>query len=161
VRFRLNPCSAPAFAFSMVHLANDLIHRQVQDLQVQLVRAQHHISRLKALVGDDTKAGSLSLDEDVPTHSGVARRTRLPPLRIPNIGYVRQRIHTMAAGLFAMPLIFGASEVAKALPSNIDNLPPRSISDHFLTSYYNSTHQVMPILSWVSFHQDVQSLYDT
>lgn len=137
--------------------------KQVQDLEKQIERVKRDNSQLRRMLQErdvnmdvDVENGEPSLYH-TPVIDPEPRSKRRQP-SMPELGRARTNLRSAAKGVWKPPtsnrfLMPTAPEIA------VPELPPKSMTDQLLHSYYNSVHTMFPIIHLPTFRAMVDDLY--
>ncbi len=138
--------------------------KQVQDLEKQIAQIKRENQQLRAMVnmsGSQMDSGNgkpqqilLQLPE-IGSHP--MRRQRPPPPH--DFSRVRSNIRDFGRGIFKVPAAHRQVGAQAHFNPYRPVLPPKHMADHFLGSYYDSMHMMMPILHWPTFQQEYEEVY--
>lgn len=137
--------------------------KQVQDLEKQIERVKRDNLQLRRFLqdreipvemeGDDSDVGSYQM----PVIDPEPRPKRQAPV-MPELSRARANLRGASKGIWRPPashryLTSAPREVA------IPELPPRSMTDQVLHTYYNSLHTMFPIIHLPTFRHMVDDMY--
>ncbi|KAK3186616.1 hypothetical protein K4F52_004656 [Lecanicillium sp. MT-2017a] len=137
--------------------------KQVQDLEKQIERVKRDNSQLRRMLQERDVTMDIDVENGEPSlyHTPVIDPEPRPKRRqqqMPELGRARANLRSGAKGVWKPPanhrhLMPTAPECA------VPELPPRSMTDQLLHSYYNSVHTMFPIIHLPTFRAMVDDLY--
>lgn len=124
------------------------------------MRAQN--SRLKSIISAiDTTEGrtpNIPRQQPLPTDFSVAPYLPVSPTRSSEFDAVRNNIRKYSRGLFFLPMDYTTS-ISLLAELQTPKMPPRGLSDYFLSSFHDTFHVNTPVVEWSSFLNHYNECY--
>lgn len=137
--------------------------RQVQDLEKQLAAAKQTIQQLTEAVGATdgspfSQPGHDRLWPKVPEVGSVPERRPQAPPMIKDLAEVRAYLRDYGRDVFKPPPPYRQVGKQEDFRHPILPLPPGEIGCKLLARYYETIHNVIPILHWPGFTENYEKI---
>ncbi|XMA15382.1 hypothetical protein WAI453_008173 [Rhynchosporium graminicola] len=138
--------------------------KQVQDLEKQITQVKRENTQLRSML--NTREGQMEIDNEAPQQmslqlpeigSNPKRKGRPPSPQ--DLARVRSNIRNFGRGIFKPPAPYRQIGSQAHFNPPRPDLPPKTLSDHLLGSYYAAVHMLIPILHWPTFEQEYEAVY--
>ncbi|TWU74061.1 hypothetical protein ED733_003588 [Metarhizium rileyi] len=137
--------------------------KQVQDLEKQIDKIKRENSTLRRVL--EEREGHMDIDMDAPDRKPIQLpsigsepklRKRLPPN--PELMRARANVRNFSKGIWKPP-----AQHRNAVTSTLDcptpELPPQTVTERLLHSFFNSAHTMFPIIHTLTFQSAVDEMY--
>lgn len=137
--------------------------KQVQDLEKQVERVKRDNNQLRRMLQDRNVSMDFELDPgdaspfSLPIVDPEPKQKQRGPV-IPELARARANLKIMSRGLWKAPATFQYPGQLVG-EFSIPELPPRSLVDELLHTYYNTTHTMFPMIHLPTFKALVEDLY--
>lgn len=136
--------------------------KQVQDLEKQIAQIKHENAQLRmSRIRDnqmDIDSGSPQPSLQLPEVGSHPKKRTRPPLPH-EMSRVRSNLRAYGKAIFKPPAPYRQIAPQSQFNPTRPPLPPKHIADHFIYSYHETLHAVIPILHWPTFKSEYDEVY--
>lgn len=143
-------------------------HRQVQDLERQLVDARQQLERFRSVerkidVSAELRPGSASSTLTEFVSVGRSPRRMLKARSPQDLTYARSHLNDVGRGLLKPPVTGAPSRPHGSYShvSDLPGLPSQAGAERLFHYYHESIHRHFPVLHWSTFQQHFATFTET
>ncbi|KAF2735617.1 hypothetical protein EJ04DRAFT_189384 [Polyplosphaeria fusca] len=136
--------------------------KQVQDLQSQLAELKQENTQLrtKATVrGADADREQAPVVRQIDPHGPGLDIRKLPAPSLTNFDHVRRNIQVHSHNIFKTPATSTATSHSNVGALDLPDIPARADFAYLSQAYFESTHELYPVLHWPTFKREVDQVY--